>query len=310
MKSKAYVTEQGRGTLSDEGSISLANSKLTRQLKHSIFSTVTEEELELISILEKNRPKPLRDFDQIPMRGTDLLFQIKTVLPHLAGKEVVFVGDYDSSSLLIGLTCSYGFAAAPKRMTLVDFDERLLKSASELAKEYGFSALLETRPYNVFDPIPSDLRRKFDIFYTNPPYGASNMGESARLFINRGCDFVKEDRARGYVLIPNDSDRYWTREAMYNTQYFMLRHGWRVETLMNKMHRYALDDDETLMSSLLIVEKEVAYTSEHVLPRMPFSDRKVPYREIEYFYGKSVLPGYPWLITEDGREIQKVDTLQ
>ena len=284
-----------------------AERTFASELKDSIFARVSEEELELLSILEANRPEPLRAFDQIPMQGADLLFQVKMVAPQLAGKDVVFVGDYDSSSLLLGLLSSRGFVEAPSRMTLVDFDERLLESARKLAKAYNFGHLFEARLYNVFDPVPKDLERRFDAFYTNPPYGASNMGESTRLFINRGCDFVKDEQATGYVIMPSDKERFWTREAMYHTQHFLVSHGWRVDTLINEMHGYHLDDDQSLMSSLLIAEKEAAYS--RFAQVMPYTGRTVDQREIKHFYGKLVLPNYPHYINEDGQEILRIDTL-
>jgi hypothetical protein len=70
------------------------------------------------------------------------------------------------------------------------------------------------------------------------------------------------------------------------------------------MHRYHLDDDQNLMSSLLIAEREHADTS-----MMPWSGRYVQHTEIPHFYGKSVLPPYPQFIAEDGLEITELANL-
>ena len=134
---------------------------LGSSLKNAIFLKVTDDEIDMLTILENTRPESLRDFDQIPMRGTDLLCQVKIVAPQLANKEVVFIGDHDGTSLLLGLLRSQGLIKAPSQMTLLDFDERLLKQARALALKYGFNDIFEARPYNVFHPIPADLRGQF-----------------------------------------------------------------------------------------------------------------------------------------------------
>lgn len=140
-------------------------------LKNAVFSKITPDELNVLATLELARPESLRAFDQIPMQGTDLLCQVKLVAPQLANKDVVFIGDHDGTSLLIGLLHAKGLIKAPARMTLLDFDERLLKQARLLASKYGFDDIFEAQPYNVFHPVPADLKGKFDVFYTNSPYG-------------------------------------------------------------------------------------------------------------------------------------------
>jgi len=298
-----YVSHQVAHSVVNQQTRSF-QTELTTLLKNSVFAKTTEEERTLVEILEKARPESLRAFDQIPMRGMDLLFQVKLVAARLANKNVVFMGDHDGTSLLLGLLSSQGFVRPPARMTLLDFDERLLATAQTLAKEYNFDSLLETRPYNVFHPEPSDLRATFDAFYTNPPYGKSNLGESARLFIARACNFTKPDQATGYILLPNDQERRWTRESMYLTQRFLIDYGWNISTQLPALHRYYLDDDKTLMSSLLIADRIFDGAS-----YMPWTGRQVGHKEITNFYGQSVLPPYPLFISEDGREIYQTDTL-
>lgn len=211
-------------------------------------SRVTEDELAAIDELENARPESLRDFDQIPMRGADLLCQVKLVANELADKQVVFVGDHDGSSLLLGLLGAKGHLVPPSEMMLLDFDDRLLEAARAFASLHNFQ--LNTRLYNVFDPPPSDLLGHFDIFYTNRPYGASNQGESARLFIARGSELTHES-GRGYVLLPNDYQRPWTQDAMRATQAHFLENGWSITTSIPALHLYHLDDDHSLTSPYL-----------------------------------------------------------
>lgn len=79
-------------------------------LKNSVLKQVTAEELELLSLWESARPESIRAFDQIPMRGVDLLCQVKLVAPLLAGTRVAFVGDHDGTSLLLGLLSSTAYS--------------------------------------------------------------------------------------------------------------------------------------------------------------------------------------------------------
>ena len=262
-------------------------------------------ELEALDILEQVRPPSLREYDQIPMHGEDLLAQVKRVAPALAGKSVAFVGDHDGTSLLLGLLGSRGLIEMPLRMLVLDFDLRLLEIARQVAAEHGFSDRLETLGYNVFDPLPLDLLETFDVFYTNPPYGASNDGASVRLFVTRGSELVHRQFGVGYVLLPDDNQRAWARNAMIATEQFLFQHGWRISTKVTNAHGYRLDDDPTLRSAAVRVERDG-------LPLrvvMPWARRSVSEIEIPAFYGQSVNPPYPKLIAEDGQPIFELGSL-
>jgi N4-bis(aminopropyl)spermidine synthase len=257
------------------------------------------DELEALSILERGRPTSLRTYDQIPMHGQDLLTQVKRVAPDLASKTVAFVGDHDGTSLLLGLLGARGLIEPPTRMLLLDFDQRLLEMARQLATDHGFADRLETLAYNVFDPLPLDLLETFDVFYTNPPYGASNAGASVRLFVTRGCELVHRQFGTGYVLLPDDARRTWTQEAMDSTQVFLEQHGWRVSAKVENAHGYHLDDDPTLRSASI----QVTRTNDKLRAIMPWVRRAVSAEEIPFFYGQSVIPPYPKLIAADGQPV-------
>jgi predicted methyltransferase len=175
-------------------------------------------------------------------------------------------------------------------MLVLDFDERVLVAARNIAAKYNFTHLLDTRRYNVFDPLPKELLGQYDWFYTNPPYGSQNEGASARLFITRGCELVRPSEASGCVILPDDKQRPWTRCAMSATQQFFLQHGWTISDKLSQMHKYHLDDDCELSSSLMIVHQEVY--GQRIRPVMPYAGRAVQFTEIPMFYGRKVVPPY------------------
>jgi N4-bis(aminopropyl)spermidine synthase len=264
------------------------------RLRHWLRVPTTADELRIAKLIDRSRPPSLRMFDQIPMNYRDHVRQGKLLAPYLADQTVAFMGDSDCTSLLLGLLSLLGMPL-PSRMLLLDFDARLLKFATDLAESHGFGHILETRLYNVFDRLPNDLIGQFDWFYTNPPYGSHNLGDSARLFITRGCELVRPD-GQGCIILPHDRQREWTRNAMLETQHFLTQHGWAVNDKVRELHTYKLDDDRRLASSVMLVE----HVASMLHQPMPYGSRSVACEEIPLFYGRSVKPPYPHYICADG----------
>lgn len=263
-------------------------------LKDWITMEMTRSEINAAETVAMARPTPLRDFDQISMHGGDLLRQVKLIAPYLEGKDIVFMGDNDSTSLMLGMLGLCG-SARPNHMLVLDFDERLLTNMQDLAKKHGFSYLLEVRLYNAFDTLPNDLVNQYDWFYTNPPFGSQNQGLSPQLFITRGCELVKEGGS-GCIILPYDQQRAWTREAMLATQRFLTLHGWVVKEELGQLHQYHLDDDQELLSSMLMVDE---VTARSPALTMPWAGRCLEHVEIPSFYGRSVAAPYPHYINKD-----------
>ncbi len=266
-------------------------------IKDRLIVPHTRDELRAAMLVANNRPPALREYDQISMRSVDLLRQVKLLAPYLANKAVTFVGDNDSTALLLGMLHLLGHPC-PDRMVILDFDERILDAAYQMAHAWGFAGLLEVRRYNVFDPIPADLRAQFDWFYTNPPYGSHNAGASTRLFITRGCETLRSTEVSGCIIIPDDAERAWTREAMWETQHFLCSAGWIIGEKIDQLHKYHLDDDSDLASCMIIVH-HVGGAREKQQP-LVYAGRGVDFVEIPKFYGRSVIPPYPRYIHVDG----------
>ncbi len=268
-------------------------------LHERVRIALTAADRRAAALIERSRPIALRTYDQIPMRGDDLLYQAKFIAPYVANKSVAFVGDYDSASALLGLLGTLG-DPGPAHMLVLDFDERVLATLQGIARRHGFADRLEVRLFNVFDPVPPDLVGRYDWFYTNPPYGSRNNGASGRLFIARGCELMRGG-ANGCIILPDDPARPWSHRAMLATQRFLITHDWVVREKFDSMHRYHLDDDQDLSSSLLLVNHVAAADrDDHAIP---YAGRRVTAAEVPYFYGRAVVPPYPRYIDREGNSV-------
>jgi N4-bis(aminopropyl)spermidine synthase len=267
---------------------------------------IDEKEKIALRILLRSRPSFLREYDQIAMYHTDLLNQVKRMLPLLANKSVAFIGDDDGIFILIGLLHTLCGYPAPTQMTLLDFDMRIIKNADFIAERYSFKHFFQAQLYNVFDSCPKNLCNKFNVFYTNPPYGAYNEGASARLFIARGFELLGSQTGVGYILIPDNSDRPWTQKAFRKTEQFLDESGWKITEKSIDLHHYELDDDPSLMSVLIALEPKKLNSG--LMTQTPWTGLSPEQINIPMFYGKTVLPPYPQYIGLDGRVFSWLET--
>lgn len=254
------------------------------------------EEAAAVELVATTRVPPLRDFDQIAMQAGDLLRQVKLIAPYLSGKRVLFVGDNDGASRLLGLLGAKGLVPLPERMALLDFDERILVRTREFTDEHGLGSLLDTRLYNVFDAPPPDLVGHFDWFYINPPYGASNGGESVCLFMRRGMEMCVPGAGQGCIIIPDADQGPWTEEVMAGAQRTLVEADWLVREKLERMHRYHLEDAPELTSCLMIARSRGGATP----APDEYQGRAVSPQNIPRFYGMKVQPPFPRYIRTDG----------
>lgn len=141
-----------------------------------------------VSDVVNNRPHPLRTYDQIYMKAGELLLHIELLAPYLADKQVAFIGDGDAVALTLCHLAQLRLVPSPRRVTVLDFDERIVQSINSFAQSNRFADRINARLYNIADPLPSELEGTCDVFHTNPPYGSHNEGRSVVLFVSRGLD--------------------------------------------------------------------------------------------------------------------------
>lgn len=204
-----------------------------------------------VSDVVQNRPRPIRNFDQIYMKSGDMVVQSEIVADWADGKRLAFIGDGDAISVCVAYLRVKGILDfGPSQITVFDFDERQVNSVLRFADLMGMQELLTAQLYNCLDPFPA--YDKFDCFYTNPPWGASNGGDSVNVFVERGMEAI-DGIGDGVVVIADDDTLAWPKEVLANVQRFASDRSFYVSKMQRKLHEYHLDDAPDLRSCNLFL---------------------------------------------------------
>lgn len=246
-----------------------------------------------ISDVVQNRPRPLREFDQIHMKAGDMLLQSELVARWADGKRLAFIGDGDAISVCVAYLHARGIVSrGPSQITLFDFDERICSAVERFADSERLTNL-NSILYNCLDPFPGPA--DFDVFYTNPPWGASNAGESVKVFMERGMEAISYD-GEGMVVIADDPDLEWPKQVLANIQEFAISSGFYVQKMASRLHSYHLDDAPDLRSCNLLFKSLPGNAAK------PTSEAISDASRLENFYGKETPPRVRYV-----REIKRLD---
>lgn len=230
-----------------------------------------------ISDVVQNRPRPLREMDQIYMKTGDMVLQSEMVAKWANGKKLAFIGDGDAISVSVAYLMhrnilDYG----PTKIQVFDFDERICGAIKRFADGERIQTLDSTL-YNVLEAFPNV--GDFDCFYTNPPWGASNGGASVNVFSQRGMEAVG-NKGEGMIVIADDHELEWPQQVLAEVQKFALGAGFYVQRMASRVHLYHLDDNPDLRSCNLMIKS---------LPGLAPSQKSEPITDparLEHFYGK------------------------
>lgn len=202
-----------------------------------------------ISDVVQNRPRPLRELDQIYMKTGDMVLQSELIAKWADGKRLAFIGDGDAISICVAyLKHREIFDFGPTEIAVFDFDERICGAITRFADKEKITNLRSVL-YNCLDAFPEE--GKFDCYYTNPPWGASNDGASVNVFVQRGMEAVGY-QGEGTVVIADDHELEWPQRVLAATQSFSLESGFYVQKMSSKLHLYHLDDNPNLRSCNLV----------------------------------------------------------
>jgi hypothetical protein len=234
-----------------------------------------------ISDVVQNRPRPLRMFDQIHMKTGDMVLQSEMIADWADGKRLAFIGDGDAISVCVAyLQARKVLNFGPTQITVFDFDERTVKAVMNFADRERIPNL-DAQLYNVLDAM--EPGQPYDCFYTNPPWGASNNGESVNVFVERGIEATGH-AGEGVVVIADDDELEWPKRVLASVQGFAAGQGFYVSRMQRKLHEYHLDDAPDLKSCNLYLAALPGNASP--APSVAITD---PQR-LENFYGLSQRP--------------------
>jgi predicted methyltransferase len=233
-----------------------------------------------VSDVVQNRPRPLREFDQIYMKTGDMLLQSELVARWANGKRLAFIGDGDAISVCVAYLQQRGiFGFGPRLITVFDFDERICKAVDRFADHERLDSL-RAELYNCLDAFHGPTN--FERFYTNPPWGASNEGESVKVFAQRGMEAISYT-GEGLIVVADDPDLEWPKRVLTQTQAFCLESGFMVQQLMPQLHSYHLDDAPNLRSCNVIIKSVQSQ-------QPPVSEAIRDPARLNNFYGRAAYP--------------------
>jgi len=178
-----YLTEKGKAKISMKSLEFEGRTCPSCGGKGIVLNEKFNEVLEKFKDIVKERPIPTLDFFQGYMLEQDVIARV-TFMHHyndLEGKSIALIGDDDLLSVALALT------GLPSRITVLDIDKRLGNFLRRINKDYGFN--IEFTEYNVADPLPSELKGKFDVFSSEPLETLSGL----KAFIVRGISCLKEN---------------------------------------------------------------------------------------------------------------------
>lgn len=231
-----------------------------------------------ISDVVQNRPRPLREMDQIYMKTGDMVLQSEMVAKWADKKRLAFIGDGDAISVCVAYLMHHGiFNYGPTKIQVFDFDERICGAVKRFADREQLG-MLDATLYNVLDAFPE--LGGFDCFYTNPPWGASNEGASVNVFSQRGMEAVGNN-GEGMIVIADNHELEWPQRVLAATQKFALDNGFYIQRMMSRVHLYHLDDAPDLRSCNLMLKS---------LPNLKPAKNSQPITDpvrLENFYGKN-----------------------
>ncbi|MDH7972528.1 bis-aminopropyl spermidine synthase family protein [Sphingomonas sp. AR_OL41] len=233
-----------------------------------------------ISEVVMNRPLPLRAFDQIYMRAGDMVQQAIRVGNWAQGQKVAFIGDGDGIALSVAVLVNLGIIKkGPERIKVFDFDERIVNSVRRLANKERLKGV-EAELYNCLDAFPE--KGAFDRFYTNPPWGESNEGNSVVVFARRGIEAIGY-RGQGMIVIADDPELEWPSKVLQKVQAYAIGRGFYVASMEPMLHGYHLPEAEHLRSCNLVVGSVQGTARMH-------AEDTIEEARLTNFYGRSKEP--------------------
>ncbi|TFG17749.1 MAG: adenosylmethionine decarboxylase [Promethearchaeota archaeon] len=183
----------------------------------------------------KGRPDPNYSYDQahatIATVVERTLYLVKK--GDIEGRKIIFLGDDDATSILVGLT------ELADRITVIDIDEKVLDYLSGVAQLNSINNI-DFLYHDLREPLPSDYLNTYDVVIMDPPY--TNQG--LRLFLKRAKQVLRTSiqiEKYYYTLIGKKCVLCFgckPPKEMQKIQMSILDHGFVIKEMLPDFNRY------------------------------------------------------------------------
>ena len=148
-----------------------------------------KELLDRWSQATKGRPEAIEVFDQGFISPEGVIRRVAYIYERgdLLDSEIFIMGDDDLLSIALALT------GLPKRVQVVEIDERLVNFINNVAKKQNLS--LRADVYDAQQALPDKFKEKFDVFITDPVETLPGF----TLFLSRATSSLKGIGCAGYL---------------------------------------------------------------------------------------------------------------
>lgn len=178
--------------------------------------------------LARRRPNVNAEYDQGYIQVADSLGRVLVMYREgdLEGKDILFLGDDDLTSLAAALT------GLPASITVLEIDPQLVNFIRTVAQERHWENL-QVREYDVRAPWPEALRGRFDVAVTDPVETRAGF----TLFLSRATEGMRGPGTAlyfGLTRLESDLARWgYFQQAL-------LEMGWVITDIRPSFHHYHL----------------------------------------------------------------------
>ncbi|UCD44113.1 MAG: bis-aminopropyl spermidine synthase family protein [Candidatus Bathyarchaeota archaeon] len=188
LEKRGLVARRGGAVLTEEGErlvegLGLADGEI-KHPKTRLEISFTEEHDELLNRLREvsaRRPTPDTKLDQAYATPETALRRALYMLGEgdLAGRDVLFLGDDDLTSVAAGLLSVVG------SITVMDIDERLLELIGDTSRSDKLG--IDCVSHDLRRPLPEEHQGRYDVVFTDPSYTIPGLV----LFLSRAVQALR-----------------------------------------------------------------------------------------------------------------------
>jgi len=156
---------------------------------------------------QKERPLPKRKLDQFWATEETVVKRVSLMLEQgdLEGRNLLFLGDSDLTSLAAALT------SQARSIQVVDLDKDVLRFLTFVSTKEKLK--INCLGYDARKKLPAQLKAKFDLVFTDPPYTPDGF----KLFLSRGIEALRPRNTSVIYFCYGHSRRSNERELKIQT---------------------------------------------------------------------------------------------